>query len=99
MVTGGIGWWTWTRPPVYEDNFRMLVEPISEDKTSRNLLSLGFPSRFDYATQIEVLRSPKLLESVVSSLQETYPEISYGDLVSKLSIAQGEAAGAQLTKN
>ncbi|MBC6479986.1 MAG: hypothetical protein GDA56_21590 [Hormoscilla sp. GM7CHS1pb] len=61
-------------------------------------MSLGFPSRFDYATQIEVLRSPKLLESVVSSLQETYPEISYGDLVSKLSIAQGEAAGAQLTK-
>jgi len=98
VVTGGIGWWTWTSPPEYQANFRMLVEPISEDNTSRDLLSLGFPPGFDYATQIEVLRSPKLLESVVYSLQETYPEISYGELVSKLSIAQGEDAVGWLTK-
>ncbi|MGK7903952.1 MAG: GumC family protein [Hormoscilla sp.] len=98
VVTGGIGWWTWTRPPVYQANFRMLVEPISEDNTSRNLLRLGFPPGFDYATQIEVLRSPKQLESVVSALQETYPEISYGELASNLSIAQGEDAVGRLTK-
>jgi len=98
MVAGGISWWTWTRPPVYQADFRMLVEPISEDNSSRNLLRLGFPPGFDYATQIEVLRSPKLLESVVSALQETYPEISYGELASKLSIAQGEDAVGRLTK-
>lgn len=98
VVAGGISWWTWTRPPVYQANFRMLVEPISEDRNSRNLLQLGFAPGFDYATQIEVLRSPKKLESVVSSLQETYPEINYGSLVSKLSIAQGEDAVGRLTK-
>lgn len=97
-VTGAIWGWTWTRSPLYRADFRMLVEPISEDKTSNDWLRLGFGPTFDYATQIEVLRSPTLLAEIIEQLQQTYPDFSYGELVSNLSIEQAADAQGRLTK-
>ncbi len=100
-VTGGIWAWSWTRIPIYRAEFRMLVEPISEFSPSRELVqSNQQDSTFDYATQIEVLRSPWLLEPIVEQLQNNYPDLnlSYGELVSKLSISQVQDAQSRLTK-
>ena len=97
-VTGAICGWTWTRPPIYQANFRMLVEPVSEDKNSNDWLRLGFGPSFDYATQIEVLRSPTLLEDIIEQLQQTYPNFSYGQLVGNLLIEQAEDSKGRLTK-
>ncbi len=97
-VTGGIWGWTLTRPPVYQADFRMLVEPISEDDNSKELLRLGLGPSFDYATQIEVLRSPTLLNPLIRELQQTYPDISYAELVGNLRIEQALGDQERYTK-
>ncbi|MBP0013938.1 MAG: polysaccharide biosynthesis tyrosine autokinase [Roseofilum sp. SBFL] len=97
-VTGAIWGWTLTRTPVYQSNFRMLVEPISEDDNSKELLRLGLGPSFDYATQIEVLRSPTLLEPLVRDMQQTYPDMTYGELVSNLTIQQAIGDQDRYTK-
>lgn len=100
-VTGGIWAWSWTRIPMYRAEFRMLVEPISEFSPSRELVqSNQQESGFDYATQMEVLRSPWLLEPIVEQLQRNYPDLnlSYGELVSKLAISQVQDTQSRLTK-
>lgn len=98
--TGTIWFWTGTRDPVYQAEFRMLVEPISEPSSSRELLSSRTEPEvgFDYATQIEVLRSPKLLEPIVESLKGTYPDITYGEVISNLGITQVQDAQNRPTK-
>ena len=97
-VTGGIWAWALTQPPVYKSGFRMLVEPASEDDGSKELLRLGLGPSFDYATQIEVLRSPSLLEPLVEQLQITYPDFSYGQLVGNLQIQQALGDNNRYTK-
>jgi capsular exopolysaccharide synthesis family protein len=44
--------------------------------------------RLDYATQIEVLRSPELLQPIISQIQSQYPTFSYAELINKLTITQ-----------
>lgn len=89
IATIAMTWgWTLTRIPIYRGEFRVLVEPVAEDDRSQELLQ-GTPeklSRFDYETQVEVLRSPALLEPIAEKLEATYPEISPAELLSKLSI-------------
>uniref|UniRef100_A0ACD5GQY9 GumC family protein n=1 Tax=Desertifilum tharense IPPAS B-1220 TaxID=1781255 RepID=A0ACD5GQY9_9CYAN len=97
--TGAIWVWTGTRDLVYLSEFRMLVEPVSEPSSSRELVTSRQPdSGFDYATQIEVLRSPKLLEPIIESLKSAYPTISYGEVISKLTITQVQDNQARPTK-
>lgn len=83
---------------VYEGKFRLLVEPVN---TSNDLSSIadalsqqvnqGNSGELDYETQIQVLRSPELLQKVVQPLQQLYPEITYGNLVSSLTIVRPQA--------
>lgn len=97
--TGAIWVWTGTRDLVYLSEFRMLVEPVSEPSSSRELVTSRQPdSGFDYATQIEVLRSPKLLEPIIENLKSIYPTITYGEVVSRLSIVQVQDGQARPTK-
>lgn len=73
--------------PVYEGSFQLLVEPISED--DQKLSKLGLPDQsngLDYATQIQVLESPQLLNPLVDGLQSEYPNINYQSLQSRLQI-------------
>lgn len=95
--------WNRTRPPVYEGNFRILIEPITAEsevvsavtgKQSNgiNQDNVGSPSTskeiLDYPTQIQLLLSPKLLLPVVKQLKSSYPDLSYDLLKDSLVISR-----------
>jgi capsular exopolysaccharide synthesis family protein len=76
------------KPTIYESNFRLLVEPINEDSKAVTVVNEPNPiqSTLDYDTQIQVLKSPELLGSVVKELQKTYPDVNYNALLSSLTV-------------
>lgn len=83
--------WTLTRTPIYRGEFRVLVEPVADGDRSERLLqeaSLQTAPQFDYSTQIEVLRSPVLLQPIADTLQKDDPNISYGILLNRLVVTR-----------
>ncbi|WP_293054285.1 MULTISPECIES: polysaccharide biosynthesis tyrosine autokinase [unclassified Moorena] len=78
--------------PSYQSKFRILVEPVNAENDLGNLTpGLGnqnIKSSLDYQTQIQVLRSPELMEVVLAEVQKTYPEISYNSLIGNLKITR-----------
>ena len=79
--------------PIYEGDFRVLVEPVNAEDDFSDLGALlgeqaARPSGLDYETQVQVLRSPELLQPVAQQLQEAYPEISYANLLQNLRISR-----------
>ncbi len=77
---------TFTQEPKYEGSFQLLVEPVSEDQDSPlgdNPLSILQQNLdgLDYDSQIEVLRSPRVLKPIIKSLTSKYPEIEYDKLI------------------
>ncbi|MBD2093966.1 polysaccharide biosynthesis tyrosine autokinase [Trichocoleus sp. FACHB-591] len=90
-VTATTWGWTWSQTPIYKGDFQVLVEPVTDTPSPQQLLQENqnaLQPTFDYATQIEVLRSPGLLAPAVSKLQKLYPDLNYGSLVSNLTITQ-----------
>lgn len=90
-VTTTIWGWTLTRTPIYRGEFRVLVESVNETDPSEQLLQdnqIQLSPTFDYSTQIEVLRSPNLLEPIAERLQEKHPDITIGSLSSGLVISR-----------
>lgn len=83
---------TLNQEPIYESKFQILVEPVNADNDLGNFTSfLGdqdLKSGLDYETQIQVLRSPELMEKVLAELQKPYPEIDYDSLMKDLSITR-----------
>ncbi len=78
---------------IYEGQFRVLVEPVNADQDFTDLPSiLGEQSigksGLDYETQVQVLRSPELIEPVAEQLSQTYPEIDYLTLLNNLKITR-----------
>ena len=89
MAALGLGFWHLTRPVQYRGGFELLVEPV----TVVNELDLGAApfvgedrTGLDYNSQIQVLRSPAVLEPIVDTIQGRYPQVSYQSLSSKLAI-------------
>ena len=81
-ITAASVLWTFIQEPKYQGSFQLLVEPISKQRDQSTLSILGQDwGGLDYETQIEVLRSPENLRSVVSDLVQEYPELEYGDLI------------------
>ena len=81
-ITAASVLWTFIQEPKYQGSFQLLVEPISKQRDQSTLSILGQDwGGLDYETQIEVLRSPENLRSVVSELVQKYPELEYGDLI------------------
>ncbi|NJL21827.1 MAG: capsular biosynthesis protein [Leptolyngbyaceae cyanobacterium SM1_3_5] len=73
----------------YVGEFRLLVEPVNNANADlANINGSSRPAELDYPTQIQVLRSPGLLERSVEKLRPFYPNLSYGDLVRGLTITQ-----------
>ena len=77
---------TFTQEPKYEGSFQLLVEPVSEKQDSpfgENPLSILQQNLdgLDYDSQIEVLRSPRVLKPIIKSLTSKYPEIKYDELI------------------
>lgn len=87
VVAGAVGLWTFLTPRIYRGEFQMLVEsPDQGGKATQQILSQSIfrnnsdvsASGIDYTTQIEVLRSPKLLNPIVERLQRFNPDLNYG---------------------
>lgn len=79
---------TWNIAPIYQGGFRLLVEPITaETKVAQTFGAIVYSS-LDYETQIEVLRSPDVLNTIVEQLKVKYPDISFDSLVSNLTISR-----------
>ncbi|MEO1391150.1 MAG: polysaccharide biosynthesis tyrosine autokinase [Cyanobacteria bacterium J06634_6] len=79
---------TFRRITLYEGSFQILVEPVNADNAN-----LATPDNtdsrrstaLDYPTQIAILKSPELLESVAADLRPTY-RLGYGGLVNQIEI-------------
>jgi uncharacterized protein involved in exopolysaccharide biosynthesis len=78
------------QPATYEGKFQLLVESAGTieptAQTAANQAAIAAPS-IDYASQIQVLWSPKLLSPVVQQLQSQYADLTYDTLSQKLDIA------------
>ncbi|MEG4282209.1 polysaccharide biosynthesis tyrosine autokinase [Microcoleus sp. A006_D1] len=83
----------------YEGSFSLLVEPATaEGLLSKQLdntvaadlakINIEGISLVDYETQIRILRSPKMMEPVVKELRTWNPNMTYSELMSKLSISR-----------
>jgi polysaccharide biosynthesis transport protein len=92
LSMAGLGALILTRPAVYQGSFRLLVEPLSDkqDQLSRTLELAApenpFDKGLDYKSQIEVLRSQKVLTPLFRDLQRTYPDLDYEDFLKALTI-------------
>lgn len=84
------------QPATYEGKFQLLVEPgkTSEASTTAQAAAQAAThhatqttASLDYASQMEVLWSPKLLSSVVQKLQPHYADLTYETLSQTLGIA------------
>ncbi len=77
------------QPDQYEGTFQLLVEPGAETTvpaTQANPQATRSTPTVDYATQIQVLWSAKLLSPVAQQLETQYADITYKTLAEKLEI-------------
>ncbi|GAB4141156.1 MAG: polysaccharide biosynthesis tyrosine autokinase [Cyanobacteria bacterium J069] len=83
--------------PTYRGNFQLLVEPVTSEARIAEPTALtrsagGVPSRdifsLDYPTQLQILRSPKVLEEVYKEVQAKYPAFSYIELIQGLELGR-----------
>lgn len=76
--------------PVYEGNFRLLVEPVNDDTKVVDIVkdpNVG-KSGLDYESQIQVLKSPELMGKIVKQLEAKYSDISYNSLIANMTISR-----------
>ncbi|HEY9655971.1 MAG TPA: hypothetical protein V6C50_10805, partial [Crinalium sp.] len=77
------------QPDQYEGKFQLLVEPgagTNVPATQAHTQATLSSATVDYASQIQVLWSPKLLAPVVQQLQTQYTDLNYDTLAQKLDI-------------
>lgn len=83
----------------YEGSFSLLVEPATaEGLLSKQLdntvaadlakINIEGISLVDYETQIRILRSPKMMQPVLQELRAWNPNMTYTELMSKLTITR-----------
>ncbi len=75
--------------PVYQSSFRLLVEPVRDQKNLSRLTDTqqgGNPQELDYTTQIEVLLSPEILTPILEQATDRYPEVSYDTIINQLAV-------------
>ncbi len=71
----------------YQGDFRMLVEPVTTEARIADPATLAnrgeggaVPNReffsLDYATQLQILQSPKMLSAIAKQVQKKYPEVT-----------------------
>ena len=80
-VTAATALLTFTKEPVYEGKFKLLVEPVSEEQEDTLSLLQQDLGGLDYDTQIEVLQSPRVLDPIVETIDNKYPELEYKKLI------------------
>ena len=80
-VTATTAIFTFTQEPLYQGSFKLLVEPVSEEKEDALELLQQDSGGLDYDTQIEVLRSPQVMNPIIKNLASKYAEIDYESLI------------------
>jgi len=94
--------WVLSKPPVYQGTVKLLVEPLNKDNADLSFLNdIAGPgalkgNELDYQSQIDVLKSPSVMNSIVEQIRSRYPEIIYHtpedetqeDLREKLNVTQ-----------
>jgi succinoglycan biosynthesis transport protein ExoP len=85
------------RPPIYQSEFQLLVQPPEQDITNplagaSEILTNNGNSGDYFSTQIAILLSNKILNPVVEKIREKYPELknnfNYDILFSRMTISQ-----------
>ncbi|WOD41531.1 hypothetical protein [Nodosilinea sp. E11] len=75
--------------PVYQSSFRLLVEPVREQRNLARLTDSQQgtkPQELDYITQVEVLLSPEVLTPILAEAGNRYPEVSYDSVIGQLNV-------------
>ncbi len=76
----------------YESNFRLLVEAVNDDGNALDIVKdqnqNSTKSSLDYESQIQVLKSPELVQNVIKRLQNSYPDIDYAKFINSLTITR-----------
>ena len=72
---------TFNQEAKYQGSFKLLVEPVSEEQEDPLSVLQQDLGGLDYETQIEVLRSPRVLNPIVKSLSAKYADIDYEGLI------------------
>lgn len=80
-VTAAATIFTFIQEPKYQGTFKVLVEPVAEEREDPLAELQEEASGLDYETQIEVLQSPRVLDPIIRTLNRKYPEIEYDDLI------------------
>ena len=76
IVFGAVAGWTFRQTPIYQSEFHLLIEPPSAQNKINPLSFEGVEAgKIDYATQIEVLLSPTVLEPIIEKIKKEDPEI------------------------
>jgi capsular exopolysaccharide synthesis family protein len=81
--TSLVGLWTAFKTPLYEGEFQLLVADPSPQNSNANdffLQQMGVMD-VDYDSQIEVLRSSSIVEPIVKTINQKYPDLTYEDLI------------------
>lgn len=81
-------------PPTYEGNFQILVEPVTSTDKLTDPLTLtrtqGNPNEnlfnIDYPTQLQILKSPEVLDEIVAEVQTQYPSFTLKEIQKKLTV-------------
>jgi polysaccharide biosynthesis transport protein len=91
-LVSGFSWYqTFTKKPVYTSNFQLLVEPITEGQSLPSLtgeVGSNRSSGLDYKSQIQILRSPKILEPIFEKIRAQYPNFSVNDFARQFIVVQ-----------
>ncbi len=78
--------------PIYQGSFQLLVNPdAGQDKRTQISIGNGAPlssSKTDFDTQIRVISSPQVMESVVQEIKKKYPEVNYYSLMRNMTISK-----------
>ncbi|HEY9693940.1 MAG TPA: polysaccharide biosynthesis tyrosine autokinase [Oculatellaceae cyanobacterium] len=73
-------------PPLYQGDFQLLVEPITNEAKSNDPSAITRSEKqapnfsVDYPTQVAILQSQKMLSEIVQQVQTQYPSFNYGEL-------------------
>lgn len=93
LVLTGIA--TLLEEPVFRSSMQLLVEPnypsFQEGREEEELIRQrrsSFEVRFDYGTQLNLMRSQQFTEQVVERLKPEYPDLTVGDISGNLSLRQ-----------
>jgi succinoglycan biosynthesis transport protein ExoP len=106
VVTAGAWYSTKSAPSVYEGNFRLLVEPVTNEARAVDPSSLTRANgdvpgednfELDYATQLEILKSPKMLTEILEQIRTKYPEFKYEQLKQGLVVERFQSEDPKIT--